>query len=101
MTTEAPADPDAGIEFEESTDVLKVIADESIALRKSALWVNGDDEFNSSQIAEYAFTGDILNATHKGVENDGTIWYKVLVNDVTYYVIYNETRLEIQTPAAE
>lgn len=101
LTTEAPADPDAGIVFEESNDVLKVIADESIALRKSALWVNGDDEFNASQIAEYAFTGDILNATHKGVESDETIWYKVLVNDVTYYVIYNETRLEIQTPAGE
>ena len=101
LTTEAPADPDAGITFEENNDILKVIADESIALRKSALWVNGNNEFNASQVTGYAFTGDILNATHKGVESDGTIWYKVVVNDVTYYVIYNATRLEIQTPAAE
>lgn len=101
LSTEAPADPDAGIAFEENTDVLLVIADESIALRKSALWVTGDNEFNASQIANYAFNGDVLNATHKGVESDGTIWYKVIVEDTTYYVIFNEARLQIQTPAAE
>ena len=101
LTTEAPADPDAGINFEENSDVLLVIADESIALRKSALWINGDNAHNDAQIAGFALKNDVLQATHKGVENDGTIWYKVIFNDVTYYVIYNEARLQIQTPSAE
>ena len=101
MTTEAPADPDAGINFEENSDVLLVIADESIALRKSALWINGDNAHNDAQIAGFALKNDVLQATHKGVENDGTIWYKVIFNDVTYYVIDNEARLQIQTPSAE
>jgi hypothetical protein len=101
LTTEAPADPDAGIVFEESSVLLKVIADTSISLRKSALWVEGDKEFNDSQIDGTALKGDLLQATHKGTESDGTIWYKVVVNDVTHYVIYNATRLEIQTPAEQ
>ena len=90
---------DAGVVFEECSDVLVVIAETSIALRKSTLYVEGDN----SEIAKYAFNGDELQATHKGVENDAnnTVWYKVVVDKVTYYVIFNEANLQIKTPAAE
>ena len=101
LTTEAPADPDAGIAFEECNVTLKVTASTSINLRKSAIWINGDKEHNDAQVAGSASKGDILQAPHKGVESDGTIWYKVVVADVTYYVIFNADNLEIQTPAAE
>ncbi len=89
---------DAGVVFEESSDVLVVIAETSIAIRKSTLYVEGDD----SEIARYAFNGDELQATHKGVEeSDGTVWYKVKIEDVTYYVIFKEANLQVKTPAAE
>ena len=101
LTTEAPADPDAGIVFEECNVTLKVTASTSINLRKSAIWINGDKEHNDAQVAGSANKGDILQVTHRGVESDGTIWYKVVVADVTYYVIFNADNLEIQTPAAE
>jgi hypothetical protein len=101
LSTEAPADPDAGITFEECSDILVVVAEKSFALRKSALWVKGDDEFNADQIAISVQTGVILQATHKGVESDRTVWYKVIYEDVTYYAIYNTKYLKIQTPAAE
>ena len=89
---------DAGVVFEESSDVLVVIAETSIAIRKSTLYVEGDD----SEIARFAFNGDELQATHKGVEeSDGTVWYKVVIEDVTYYVIFKEANLQVKTPAAE
>lgn len=89
---------DAGVVFEESSDVLVVIAETSIAIRKSTLYVEGDD----SEIARFAFNGDELQATHKGVEeSDGTVWYKVKIEDVTYYVIFKEANLQVKTPAAE
>ena len=108
LTTDRP-DPDAGIVFEENNDVLVVIAAESISLRKSALWIKGDDEHNAAQVADHAQTGTELQATHKGVESDGTIWYKVVVTKTvegenitnTYYVIFDATNLKVKAPAAE
>ncbi len=99
LTTEAPINPDGDIVFEACDVTLKVIAETSIAIRKTALWIDGDSEFNNAQIAGHAYTGDILTATHKGVEDDGTVWYKVVIDDTTYYVIYKDVNLEIQTPA--
>lgn len=90
---------DAGVVFEENSDVLVVIAETSIAVRKSTKYVAGDD----SEIARYAFNGQELQATHKGVENDEnhTVWYKVVIEDVTYYVIFNEANLQVKAPAAQ
>ncbi len=101
LTTEAPINPDGEIVFEENSDVLKVIAEVSIALRKTAIWINGDDEHNNAQVVGHAYNGNTLQATHKGVESDGTVWYKVIFEGKTYYVIYKSTLLEIQTPAAQ
>lgn len=89
LTTDAPANPDAGVEFEESSDVLLVIADTSINLRTSA-------EYPAENIGAYAFNGDLLQATHKGTASNGRVWYKVLVGDKTYYVIFSEDLLQVQ-----
>ena len=98
LTTEAPLNPDGAVTFEENTDVLKVIAEESIWLRKSTFY---GGSYTESEKAKAVPTGTILQATHKGLESDGTIWYKVIFEGETYYVIYKSTRLEIQTPAAQ
>lgn len=98
LTTEAPANPDGEVTFEENTDVLKVIAEESIWLRKSTFY---GGSYTESEKAKAVPTGTILQATHKGLESDGTIWYKVIFEGDTYYVIYKSTRLEIQTPTAQ
>lgn len=97
LSTEKPADPDGGIEFEDCDVVLKVIASQSIAIRKSAIWIDGDDEHNTAQIVDYAKTGDTLQTVGKGVESDGTVWYKVVISESTYYVIFNAENLEIVT----
>ena len=101
FSTEPPANPDGDIVFEENNDVLKVIAEVSISLRKTAIWINGDDEHNAAQVVGHAYNGNTLQATHKGVESDGTVWYKVIFEGNTYYVIYKSSLLEIQTPAAQ
>lgn len=98
LTTEAPLNPDGEVTFEANTDVLKVIAEESIWLRKSTFY---GGSYTESEKAKAIPTGTILQATHKGLESDGTIWYKVIFEGETYYVIYKSTLLEIQTPAAQ
>lgn len=103
LTTDAPVlpNPDGDVVFEEDNSLLKVIAPESIALRKSTSWIDGDNDHNNAQIAGFAFNGDVLQATYKGTESDGTVWYKVVVEGTTYYVIYKTDLLEIQTPVVD
>ena len=98
LTTEAPVNPDGAVTFEANTDVLKVIAEESIWLRKSTFY---GGEYTESEKAKAVPTGTILQATHKGIESDGTVWYKVIFEGETYYVIYKSSRFEIQTPTAQ
>ena len=89
LTTEAPANPDGAVTFEENTDVLTVIAEESIWLRKSTFY---GGEYTESEKAKAVPTGTILQATHKGIEeSDGTVWYKVVFEGKIYYVIYKES----------
>ena len=94
LTTEAPANPDNGVVFEADTSVLKVIAETSINLRTSA-------EYPAENVGGHAANGQLLQATHKGTESNGRVWYKVVVNEVTYYVIFLADTLEVQTPAAQ
>lgn len=96
LTTEAPANPDGDVVFEENSDILLVIADQSIALRKSTSWIDGDNDHNNAQIIGYAEKGQLLQATFKGTESDDTVWYKVVVEDITYYVIFRSDLLEVQ-----
>lgn len=95
LTTDVPtsSNPDGSVVFEEDSSILVVVAPQSIALRKSTIYVD-------SEIDGYAVTGQELQATHRGVESDGTIWYKVVVEDVTHYVIFN-ANLQIKTPTAQ
>ena len=51
-----------------------------------------------------AFDDDCVSSKNTFMfENDAnnTVWYKVVVDKVTYYVIFNEANLQIKTPAAE
>ena len=98
LTTEAPLNPDGAVTFEANTDVLKVIAEESIWLRKSTFY---GGEYTESEKAKAVPKGTILQATHKGIESDGTVWYKVIFEGKTYYTIYKSSRFEIQTPDAQ
>ena len=96
LTTEAPANPDGAVTFEENTDVLTVIAEESIWLRKSTFY---GGEYTESEKAKAVPTGTILQATHKGLEeSDGTIWYKVIYEEKVYYAIYKPEYFDIQMP---
>ncbi len=94
LTTEVPADPDNGIVFEADTSTLKVIAETSINLRTSA-------HYPAENIGGHASNGQLLQATHKGTESDGTVWYKVIFEEETYYVIFNASLLEVQTSSAQ
>ena len=98
LATEYPPNPDGAVTFEANTDVLKVIAEESIWIRKSTFY---GGEYTESEKVKVVPSGTILQATHKGLESDGTIWYKVIFEGETYYVIYKSTRLEIQLPSAQ
>lgn len=82
LTTTAPVIPDKdnGITFTETNVTLVVVAEVSINLRTSA-------EFPADNLGAIAKNGDELQATHHGEASDGRKWYKVLVNDITYYVI--------------
>ena len=102
LTTEAPANPDNGVVFVADTSVLKVIAEVSIHLRTSA-------EFPADNVGGYGYNGQLLQATHVGTDANNRTWYKVIVEKEiegkivtkTYYVIYDSTLLEIQTPNAQ
>ena len=87
LTTEAPADPDAGIEFVEDIKTLEVIADTYLNLRSSALWIQDDDAFNKSQIVGSVEKGTLLEAIESGKDADGDTWYKVMYEGKMYYIV--------------
>lgn len=76
-------DPDNGIEFEPSYDIITVKAT-SFILRSAAIF---DDSTNAGSVGE----GTKLQAIAKGTESDdGTVWYKVEYEGKIYYIIYNQ-----------
>lgn len=91
LTTEAPADPDNGIAFVETSVVLEVVAEVSLNLRTSA-------EYPADNLGLVILSAETpeLQATHYGEASDGTKWYKVVVNDITYYVIDNPEFVKIK-----
>lgn len=85
LSTEKPneVDPDNGIKFEKSYDIITVKATvTSFILRNAAIF---DDSTNADSVG----AGTKLQAIAKGTESDGTIWYKVEHEGEIYYIIYN------------
>ena len=81
-TKPSQTDPDAGITFTTSNDVLVAKGDQNI--RKSAIYDSKPEE----QIYTSIDSGTELQAVAKGTESDGTIWYKVKYDEEILYVIY-------------
>lgn len=91
--TTSDADRDGDVKFTASSDVLTVKGEGDRPLRDST-------EYPGGEILAYAKVGTKLQATAKGTESDGTIWYKVSYEGKTYYVIYKNTYFDISTGSA-
>ena len=92
LSTDKPTDPnpDGDVTFSKNSDVLVVKAEiTSLNIRKSTKYV--DEEIAGSITA-----GTELQAIGKGIENDGTVWYKVQYEDGVYYVIYKDSYFTIK-----
>lgn len=87
LSTEAP-NTDGSVVFEANDEIL-ISKLEKFSLRNSTNYVD-------SEIAVEISKNTVLQAVARGVESDGTIWYKVIYNENTYYAIYKDTYFDKQ-----
>ena len=82
LTTEA-SNTDGLVVFEANDEIL-ISKIENFWLRKSTIYIDTEKAIQIPQ-------NTVLQAIARGVESDGTVWYKVIYNDQVYYVIYKDT----------
>lgn len=91
------ANSDMGIKFENNNDILKVIAENSLNLRKYPIYKEGEaDDVEKISVPN----GTILQRIGLASEADdeGIVWSKVIYNNEIYYVSSNPKYIAIETP---
>ena len=89
---------DMGIIFEDNSDIIEVIAEKSINLRKLPLFIDGEGDADIEKIS--VPNGTLLQRIGIASEEDdeGIIWSKVLYKDEVYYVSSNPKYISVKTP---
>lgn len=93
-------DSDMGIAFENNSDVLEVIAESSLYLRKLPLFTENGETGVELISVKYGTVLQRIGIASEA-DKDGIVWSKVLYNDEVYYVSSNPKYIKVKIPGTD